>query len=75
MKNLSNTAATPGKIFLLIAAAVMFSLFTLLPVSTQAQSLFPGAGGSTASDTSSDAAAEGDQTPLATLLEVLALAP
>ncbi|MBW4963597.1 mechanosensitive ion channel domain-containing protein [Sulfitobacter sp. CW3] len=71
MKNLSNTAATPGKIFLLIAAAVMFSLFTLLPVSTQAQSLFPGAGGSTASDTSSDAAAEGDQTPLATLLEVL----
>ncbi len=71
MKNVSKAAVSSGNFLQLIGAVLILSLLFLFPVSTQAQSLFTGGVKSTPSDTSSDTSAEADQTPLATLLEVL----
>ncbi|SFT03166.1 Small-conductance mechanosensitive channel [Sulfitobacter marinus] len=69
--NLSKATARPGKTLHLIVAALIVSLISLFPITTQAQSLFPGLSGSGSNDASADTASEGDQTPLAALLEVL----
>lgn len=71
MPDVSKSAASGRSMFQIIGAFLILSLISFIPLPAFAQSLFPSGGSTASQETSSDTATAADQTPLATLLEVL----
>ncbi len=71
MPDVANSAAPIPRLFKILAAFLVVTLFALMPMAVTAQSLLPGSGASASEDPASEQPAAADPTPLATLLEVL----
>jgi small-conductance mechanosensitive channel len=71
MPDVTNSAAPSPRPFQTFAAFLILSLFALMPMTANAQSFLPGADAPASQEQASETSTASDQTPLATLLEVL----